>query len=342
MPYRRLTREAVLSAIAEYDEVGRDAFLARYGFRPAKGYFLVHDGRRYDSKAIAGVANKFLPGETEALRSSQFSGGVADAAGRLSVIGFEIDGPSATQGEEDPDWTWDEHVLALDLYLNGTKPLPGKTIRSVPGKTSRQVIELSQLLNALGERAGVRRSEKYRNANGVYMKLMNLRRFDPEVIALGRVGLPRGAKGEGAVWKAFGSDMAALSAAAKAIRLAIADTSVLLTPTEDYEASEGGAVLRLHLSRERDRKLVAKKKQQAIAANGRLVCEVCSFDFAARYGELGDGFIEAHHRKPVSQLTEGEKTRLDDLALVCANCHRMLHRYNRVISIDELASLYST
>ena len=50
-------KSAVLQAMTEYDELGRDAFLARYGYGPARSYFVVHDGRRYDSKAIAGVAH---------------------------------------------------------------------------------------------------------------------------------------------------------------------------------------------------------------------------------------------------------------------------------------------
>jgi hypothetical protein len=47
-------RSAVLQAIAEYDQLGRESFLARYGFGPARSYFLLHNGKRYDSKAIAG------------------------------------------------------------------------------------------------------------------------------------------------------------------------------------------------------------------------------------------------------------------------------------------------
>jgi 5-methylcytosine-specific restriction protein A len=69
---------------------------------------------------------------------------------------------------------------------------------------------------------------------------------------------------------------------------------------------------------------------------GRLACEVCSFDFKQHYGDLGEGFIECHHTQPLSFSTAGEKTRLTDLALVCANCHRMLHRGSKWLSITEL------
>ena len=48
--------EAVRAAIAEFDELGREAFLAKYGFGHSLRYFVEEGGKRYDSKAIAGVA----------------------------------------------------------------------------------------------------------------------------------------------------------------------------------------------------------------------------------------------------------------------------------------------
>lgn len=62
---------------------------------------------------------------------------------------------------------------------------------------------------------------------------------------------------------------------------------------------------------------------------GRLVCEVpkCGFDFAKRYGELGIGYAQVHHKLALSKAPrEGQKTKLTDLAIVCANCHVMIHR----------------
>ena len=59
MALKDLTREDVLQTIAEFDQLGRDAFLNRYGFGQSRSYFLVHNGRYYDSKAIAGVAHRF-------------------------------------------------------------------------------------------------------------------------------------------------------------------------------------------------------------------------------------------------------------------------------------------
>jgi len=76
-----------------------------------------------------------------------------------------------------------------------------------------------------------------------------------------------------------------------------------------------------------------------VLKTGRLECEVCSADFVKIYGERGQGFIEAHHKKPVSKLCENEKTKTSDLALVCSNCHRMIHRSNPMLSVAELKKL---
>jgi predicted HNH restriction endonuclease len=46
----------------------------------------------------------------------------------------------------------------------------------------------------------------------------------------------------------------------------------------------------------------------------------------AKYGSLGSGFSEVHHLRPLSQRKSNEPTRLEELSIVCSNCHRMLHR----------------
>jgi 5-methylcytosine-specific restriction protein A len=94
----------------------------------------------------------------------------------------------------------------------------------------------------------------------------------------------------------------------------------------DFERREGTVLYKYHLARERNTTLVKKKKQQALKLHGKLECELCSFDFFQTYGEVGSGFIECHHRTPLHELTESTVTKLNDLMLVCANCHRMLHR----------------
>lgn len=113
----------------------------------------------------------------------------------------------------------------------------------------------------------------------------------------------------------------------------------LITEDEESRHPEGAASYRLHRKLERDTTLATKAKQKRFAETGCLCCDVCGFDFAREYGELGAGYIEAHHTVPVSELTGDTKTHVSDLALVCSNCHRMLHRGPRLFSIEELRTL---
>ena len=84
-----ITRQAVIAAITEYDELGQDQFLSKYGFERARSYVLVHDGKSYDSKAIVGAAHGFLPGQSP-LRARQFSGGEATVGRLLRRLGFIV------------------------------------------------------------------------------------------------------------------------------------------------------------------------------------------------------------------------------------------------------------
>lgn len=124
--------------------------------------------------------------------------------------------------------------------------------------------------------------------------------------------------------------------------LALNGKSVSQVPKDDYrdggetEFPEGRKIERKHTSRERNRKLVEAAKARFKAEHGRLFCEACEFDFQESYGRAGINFIEAHHTIPVSKLKSGAVTKLSDVALVCSNCHRILHHRRPWLSILEL------
>ena len=82
--------------------------------------------------------------------------------------------------------------------------------------------------------------------------------------------------------------------------------------------------LRWHKYYERNPWIIAEAKKRAKESN-KFFCEVCSFNFETYYPIIGNGFIECHHITPISQGGI-RKTRIKDLAIVCSNCHRMLHR----------------
>lgn len=121
------------------------------------------------------------------------------------------------------------------------------------------------------------------------------------------------------------------------------DSASSPTALSEFEAMEGRILLRLHRIKERKPRMIRHKKQVVLAATGRLICEVCDFDFVSFYGkQLGEGFAECHHRIPLAELVEESLTRLEDLAIVCANCHRMLHRSQPMVSVEQLRSLVLT
>lgn len=104
-------------------------------------------------------------------------------------------------------------------------------------------------------------------------------------------------------------------------------------------AREGSRKLATHFVRERNRKIVEAKKKQMLAEAGKLECQACGFDFEVVYGEAGRGYCEVHHLKPLSDAEAEVETSLNDLAVLCSNCHRVIHRTNPMLSVEEVRAL---
>lgn len=120
-----VTKSAVEAALAEYDSMGGEAFLATYGFADAKRYWIDWQGKQYPSKAIAGVAHKYVDGH-QLLPSASFTGGEGSVVRKLRQLGFSVTG-----SERNPPWSRDELILALDLYMTNPASPPGKGSASV-------------------------------------------------------------------------------------------------------------------------------------------------------------------------------------------------------------------
>jgi 5-methylcytosine-specific restriction protein A len=231
---------------------------------------------------------------------------------------------------KNPPWTRDELILALDLYFD----LPPNSCSS----EHPQIIELSKVLNSLPIHDYKPDAERFRNPNGVYMKLCNFLRFDP---GYSGTGLKAGGKLEQKIWDEYFNNRQELKQIAGSIRkvtknLKVREELQNIQVDEDEECAEGKVLLKLHKTRERNTILARKKKLGSLKGKGKLECEICSFDFAKKYGNHGYGYIECHHIKPLSGLIPGAKTKIKDLALVCSNCHRMLHKGRILLNIDEL------
>ena len=224
-----------------------------------------------------------------------------------------------------PDWADDELILALDLYRR----------HGVVDDRDPRAVEMSELLNSLPIHTTRPDIERFRNPNGVSLKLANFAALDPDYPGL---GMRRGGQRDVAIWGRYARQPDELEALALAIR-AGATSGFPTVPEEDEdEAEEGRLLYRRHRAFERDPRLRSRKKARAREATGSLACEVCGFDFETAYGFLGQDFIECHHLVALS-VTGRRTTRLADLALLCANCHRMAHRHRPWPTVAELRAL---
>ena len=84
------SRQSILAAVEEYDRIGHDAFLTKYGFQDARAYFLIVNGKKYPSKAIVGAAHGYEHQDKGPLKAQDFSGGRDTVRKKLEALGFEV------------------------------------------------------------------------------------------------------------------------------------------------------------------------------------------------------------------------------------------------------------
>ncbi len=133
---------------------------------------------------------------------------------------------------KNPKWSRDELILTLDFYLTHAP--------SISDKKTKQIAELSDQLNTLQALLGGRKEEHFRNANGVYMKLMNFLRFDPTYHGK---GLERGGKDEATVWNLYANNRQELSRIADSLKQFIESRGTVETlPTLEQDEEESNEV----------------------------------------------------------------------------------------------------
>jgi len=235
-----------------------------------------------------------------------------------------------------PAWTRDELILACDVVMvNGWRELRENDPRAA---------DLSELLRSLPIHADKYREDaRFRSIGSVSRKTTDLATIHPDY----RGRRTRGSKLDAEVLADFQNSSEEMHSAAEAIRvdtdvgglnLPINDVVFDIAFVGDVQAREGRLLTVQHFRRERDPVLRAKKIAAFLAMEGRISCEVCAFDFQAVYGEQGEGYIECHHVVPLHVSGE-TKTKLSDLILLCSNCHRMIHRRQQWLRIDELRAI---
>jgi 5-methylcytosine-specific restriction protein A len=240
-----------------------------------------------------------------------------------------------THGQGNPKWTRDETILALDLYVDCEGRPPSDQDSRVKG--------LSELLQRLPHHPSSSRTSSFRNPAGVAFKLQNLHQ-----VATGN-GLENVSAMDRLVWADLCTDPERIKQIANSIRKLAQGPPEELTDTgDDEEFAEGRLLTALHKRRERNPhlrcRLLQARRLQARTRMGRLTCDLCgqASPFQESQGD-DDAIFEVHHL--VSIAVAGERsTRIQDLALLCANCHRALHRAitraRRWLSLAEVAAMF--
>jgi hypothetical protein len=237
----------------------------------------------------------------------------------------------AARGKSDArlNWTWDELVLTCDLLArNAWHEL---------SDTDRQVIELSALLRSLPIYPAGQRGPRFRSPGSVRRKMADIATRHPD----SNRRRTNGGKLDEEVLAAFLTRPAEMRLRAEALRAGVRSGEFEALPPvafDDDGVTEGRLLERRHYVRERNPKLRAAKIDEALAMHGRVACEVCGFDFERTYGSRGARYAECHHVLPLHASGE-TTTRLDDLAVLCANCHRMIHRGDPWLTPAELRSV---
>jgi 5-methylcytosine-specific restriction enzyme A len=230
-----------------------------------------------------------------------------------------------------PPWTRDETILALDLYY--------RMGRRVPNPGDLPVIQVSRYLNQLPIHDLSVRASNFRNPSGVVLKIANLRAFDKSTSSVGMSG---GSRLDREIYEEFEDRPDRVAKAAQEVLRRYGLVGRPAITDEPHRAAEPLSPYRtrfdryaLHLSLEQDMNVNAARRYQARS----LTCEACGFDFGHMYGARGEGYIQYHHRTPLTDLDTGRRPSPDDLHLICANCHAMLHAGDRPITVEELRTI---
>lgn len=215
-----VSRDAVLAALDEFELIGREAFLEKYGFKAARGYRVQHPltGAWADSKAVVGVAYGYLFPDAGPLGPRDFSGGQATVARLLASLGFtvsssEID-PARDETRDRAPWSGHEVDLVVADYLQ-------MLALELAGQAYNKSARRRALLPLLGDRSESSIEFKRRNISAVMVGLgfPYLRGYLPAYNAQGLL--------TDAVARQISQTMSLETAATSAVETPAADPDVL-------------------------------------------------------------------------------------------------------------------
>ena len=232
---------------------------------------------------------------------------------------------AVTKGQGNPNWSKDETILALNLFFEFNQ--------NIPGPNDEKIIELSKLLRKYPFHSIEARKSSFRNPDGVAFKLQNIRQ-----VATGK-GFGNFSKMDKLVWNEYGDKVSFVKTLAEKIRngIEIIEKDIEIEDTDEY-FKEGRIITALHKRRERS-SLLRNKKIELLKKNKQIYCEICGLKPYIKDEKLIYSIFECHHIHLLSDTNE-TITELKDIAFLCCNCHKILHKIivieNRWFSIQEV------
>lgn len=230
-----------------------------------------------------------------------------------------------------PPWVRDELILALDLYCSHD--------RKELSQDHPAVSQLSSILNELPLHLDRPDRERFRNNNGVYMKLSNFRHLDPDYEG---IGLRAGGKMDGVIWNEFANAPKYLSQTAEAIKRVYSRAKASETFVDAAEDSfpEGRILYRVHRFHEYVGSPSARDdlKAQLIDEKSSASCMVCGYAPKGFLRSLEPlSVLQLHYEVPPHKAVNMKRAGANRVALACANCHWVLHHHRPWMVSCELA-----
>jgi putative restriction endonuclease len=358
-------RSAIIKTIEEYDSMGSDAFLEHYGFGNSKSHYLKFNGRLYPSKAILGVSHKFQFPKVGPLGADEFAGGEDTVKPKLQELGFEIltikeKAFAVITENDDSEWLNQTGELYhfpkryLDLINPGTRVVYYKGSQKSKAFQDKRLSKEPHYFG-LGIIGGVKLDPKS-NKNDFFAEVIDFVPFNKPVLAkidenyLETIPANRVTNyWRDGVRKIDKETFLAILIKSEWAEAASATELGSLEGTQsELNDSYQGLPEALITYKEGDKKQVyttiferdRRLRQQVVNLFGH-TCQICGFNFEVTYGEHGKGYIHVHHLRPLSEVREGHHPNpKSDFAVVCANCHSMIHRSKKTtLAIDELKAL---
>jgi 5-methylcytosine-specific restriction protein A len=334
-------KNAVLAAINEFNELGRDKFLKKHGFDHALYYFIEYESNQYDCKPILCAAYYYQ--FNKLLKDRRATNGVkAKVQPHLKGLGFKvIDRRSPTSLKVITSIEEIEQNLSLfEDYLCGD--VSDEAQQFAYGLVKKGACFIAYKINSECRFAPSRYVGYADNSMTTHNGNQNIdgRETNSAIDrVLGRTLAPNNDLETEYLSFCGKLGIKPNNKQRKYWLLNIKHGDFKQNSNSDEGFPEGKVVERIHKARERSAKLIRVARETFLKNHKKLYCIVCGFDFEEVYGKRGEGYIEAHHTIPVSEMKEGHETKPEDIALVCANCHRMLHRTRPWLKMNELKEL---